>query len=255
MNSELGVVADLPLTRRELLWRGAVSAAGVTVLGALAGCGASAGTASPSAASIPSLTPPTTADEALKRLMDGNARFVADATITLGEDKARRLDTAEHQSPFAIVVGCSDSRVPPELLFDQGIGDIFTVRVAGNTAAAPAVMGSIEYAAEHLGSLIVVVLGHESCGAVKATIDHVLNGASEHGSIPSLVEPIVPAVQAVKDQAADKIVDAAVQQNAKLQAQAIATSAAILQPLVAAGRLKVIPAEYHLATGQVAVLG
>jgi len=242
--------SETPLSRRDLLARGALTAGGFGVAAVLAACRPLSTNASPS----PALEAPTTPDRALKRLLDGNARFVADATLTLGEDKARRIETAEHQTPFAIVVGCADSRVPPEILFDQGIGDIFTVRVAGNTTAPPAIVGSIEYAAEHLGSILVVVLGHESCGAVKAGLEHVLNGASEHGSIGAVVEPIIPAVQAVRDQPEDKILDAAVQQNARLQAQAAASSAAILKPLVDAGKLRVVAAEYHLATGKVDIL-
>ena len=202
----------------------------------------------------PAVKPPTTPDGALQRLLDGNARFVADETRNLGEDKARRLETAEQQTPFAIVVGCADSRVPPEILFDQGIGAIFTVRVAGNTTVEPAILGSIEFAVEQLGSLLVVVLGHERCGAVQAAVDHVLNRGSEHGSISAVVGPIIPAVEAVKDQPQDTILEAAVQQNARFQARAVASSAAIIRPLVDAGTLKVVAAEYHLATGRVEVL-
>ncbi len=161
---------------------------------------------------------------------------------------------ADHQNPFAIILGCSDSRVPPEVIFDEGIGDLFLVRVAGNTASEPALVGSIEYSAEHLGSVLLMVLGHEGCGAVKATIDHVQNGTVEPGHIEAFVDPIIPAVQAVEGQPADQLVDAAVQQNVRLQVQQLSASTPLLASLVSAGKLKVVGAEYQLDTGQVQVV-
>jgi carbonic anhydrase len=161
---------------------------------------------------------------------------------------------AEKQSPFAVILGCADSRVPPEVLFDEGIGDLFLVRVAGNTAEEPALIGTIEYGVVALGSVLVMVVGHESCGAVKAAIDHVQKGTAQPGHIEALVEPIVPAVVAVKDQPADQLADAAVQENVRRQVRQLSASMPLLAPLVSAGKLKVVGAVYHLTSGQVEVL-
>ncbi|MGO9028322.1 MAG: carbonic anhydrase [Acidimicrobiales bacterium] len=196
----------------------------------------------------------TDGDQALQRLMAGNRRFVAGVPVNQGRDSVRRAAVADHQNPFAIILGCSDSRVPPEVIFDEGIGDLFLVRVAGNTASEPALVGSIEYSAEHLGSVLLMVLGHEGCGAVKATIDHVQNGTVEPGHIEAFVDPIIPAVQAVEGQPADQLVDAAVQQNVRLQVQQLSASTPLLASLVSAGKLKVVGAEYQLDTGQVQVV-
>jgi carbonic anhydrase len=237
-----------PVSRRTVLQVGLTAAGGLLASGWLAACTP----LTPALSNGPaSLAPVTNADEALQRLKDGNDRFSRDASITHGEDTVRRAETAEGQEPFAIVLGCADSRVPPEIVFDQGLGDIFTVRVAGNSAADPAVVGSIEYAAEHLHSLLIVVLGHESCGAVKAAIAQVQTGPTEHGQIPSVISPIVPAVEAVKSTPADRLVEAAVQENVKRQAATLASSPEILAPLLAQGKLKVVGAEYHLASGRV----
>lgn len=158
---------------------------------------------------------------------------------------------AESQTPFAIILSCSDSRVPPEVLFDEGIGDLFLVRVAGNTAADPSLLGSIEFAAATFGSVLLLVLAHSNCGAVKAAIDRVTRSSTEPGHIPAAVDPIVPAVQTVRNQPADQLLEAAIQQNVRLQVRNLAASSPILAPLVSSGKLKVVGAEYHLATGRV----
>jgi carbonic anhydrase len=194
----------------------------------------------------------TNGDQALQRLLAGNGRFVQGAPVNQGRDSVRRAAVAETQTPFAVILGCSDSRVPPEVLFDEGIGDLFLVRVAGNTATTePALLGSIEYSVAVLGSVLLMVLGHEGCGAVKATIDHVTKGAQEPGHIEAFVDPIIPAVQAVQGQPADQLVTAAIQQNVRLQVQQLSASQPLLAPQVAAGKLKVVGAEYHLTSGQV----
>ena len=236
------------LSRRSLMRSGLVTAGGVAAASALAACGSSS---SSSAAATTTTVPVTNGDQALQRLLAGNRRFVQGAEVNQGRDSVRRAAVAEHQTPFAVILGCSDSRVTPEVLFDEGIGDLFLVRVAGNTASAPALVGSIEYAAAVLGSVLLMVLGHESCGAVKATIDHVQKGAQEPGHIEAFVDPIIPAVQAVQGQPADQLTEAAIQQNIRLQVQQLSSSTPLLAPLVSAGKLKVVGAEYHLTSGQV----
>jgi carbonic anhydrase len=236
------------ISRRSLVRSGLAAAGGVAAASALAACGSSS---SSSAASTTTTVPVTNGDQALQRLLDGNRRFVQGVPVNQGRDSVRRAEVAEHQTPFAIIVGCADSRVPPEVLFDEGIGDLFLVRVAGNTANAPALLGSVEYGAAVLGSVLVMVLGHESCGAVKATIDHVQKGTQQPGQIEAFLDPIIPAVQAVQGQPANQLMEAAVQQNVRLQVQQLSASTPLLAPSVSSGKLKVVGAEYHPTTGQV----
>jgi carbonic anhydrase len=193
---------------------------------------------------------PTTGDAALRRLQAGNQRFVTGRSKSIGRYNARRAELVEGQAPFAVVLGCSDSRVPPEIVFDQGLGDLFLVRVAGNTAADPLVVGSVEYSAAKLGSVLVVVLGHDDCGAVKAAIDVVTNGATLPGQLGSVVQPIIPAVQDVRSEPADAILDAAIQRNVR---RAVADLGAdpLLAGLVAKQKLTIVGAEYRLHTGRV----
>src|SRR5438105_5765156 len=179
------------VSRRSLLRAGGATVA----FAAVSACGSGNSKSS----SSPTTMPVTNAKEALQRLLAGNKRFVDNRLTAVGRDDVRRAEQAEHQTPFAIIVGCSDSRVPPEVVFDEGLGDLFLVRVAGNTAAAPALVGSVEYAATTFSCHLVLVLGHESCGAVKAAIDVVKKGKTLPGSLPSVVEPILPSVQRVKD--------------------------------------------------------
>lgn len=190
----------------------------------------------------------------LERLLAGNDRFARGEATARGRDGVRRVETADDQQPFAVVVGCSDSRVPLEIVFDEGIGDLFVVRVAGNIASAE-VLGSIEFAVEVLGAKLVVVMGHENCGAVRAAVDHVRHGAETPGHIGSLVEPIVPAVRSLADLSDEEIVDAAVRENVRRQAHLIASSKPLLKPLVDGGRLAVVGAHYHLHTGRTEIIG
>src|SRR5580658_7151989 len=136
------------------------------------------------------------ASEALKLLRDGNARFVSDTRSgDSGTGSRRRLELAAQQYPFAIVLGCSDSRVPAEIVFDQGLGDLFVIRVAGNIVA-PSQIGSVEFAASRFGTRLVVVLGHSQCGAIAATLDALLApGALESHHISSIVDRIRPSVE------------------------------------------------------------
>jgi len=191
-----------------------------------------------------------TADEALARLKKGNADFVAGRTPAAMTDARRRGQIAQKQTPFCAVLACADSRVPPELVFAQGLGDLFVIRVAGNTLD-PESLGSIEYGVDHLGIPLVLVLGHERCGAVTAAIDVVEKGTELPGSLNAIVDPIVPAVLKAKRQPGN-LIDNAVRQNVLDVVTRLGTSeAAITEPL-AAGKLKLAGAVYDLDTGKVA---
>ncbi|MBI5471843.1 MAG: carbonic anhydrase [Ignavibacteriae bacterium] len=187
-------------------------------------------------------------DEAMAKLKVGNFRFAANQSAHPNQVEQTRKSVANGQKPFAVIVGCADSRVPPEILFDQGIGDLFVVRVAGNLAD-DAVIGSIEYAVEHLGSRLVVVLGHERCGAVKATLD----GGHPEGHIGALVKAIAPAVEKVRGKGGDEL-DNAVKLNARLVAEQLRASKPILAEQVAKKKIKIVAARYDLDTGVVEFL-
>jgi len=196
-----------------------------------------------------------TANQALQKLKDGNARFVSGKMQHPNQDAARRDDTAKNgQHPYVSVLSCSDSRVPPELLFDQGVGDVFVIRVAGNVAATDEI-GSVEYGAEHLGAQLVVVLGHTKCGAVTA----VVKGDKVGGSIPTLVKPIVPAFKTVTKanpgvQKAD-LVDKTITQNVWQAIADLYKKSAILRELAHEGKVKIVGGLYHIDSGQVDFLG
>lgn len=197
-----------------------------------------------SAASTP------TSQDAQARLLSGQARYLAGAPTHPNQDSARRTELAAGQTPFATVLTCSDSRVSPEILFDQGLGDLFVVRVAGNVAKTDE-LGSIEYGAGHLGTPLLVVLGHSSCGAVKA----VAEAAEVHGNIPQLVDTIVPAVEKAKAAnpglAGAALIAKAVEANVWQSIDNIFENSATVRDLVKAGKLKVVGAVYDLATGAV----
>lgn len=187
-------------------------------------------------------------DAALAKLRRGNARSVSGQLMHPRQTATRRAELAAAQHPFAIVVSCSDSRVPPELLFDQGLGDLFVIRVAGNVVDATA-LGSIEYAVEHLGSRLVVVLGHERCGAVKAAVD----GGEALPHIDALVKAIKPAVDEVAGIAGDKL-DLAVRANIKHVVQQIRSSAPVMNKAVEEKTVMVVGMYYDLDTGRVETL-
>ncbi|MDO8446112.1 MAG: carbonic anhydrase [Deltaproteobacteria bacterium] len=192
-----------------------------------------------------------TGDEALKKLLEGNARFMKDDKEYVNWGDARRKELTKGQNPFAIILSCSDSRVPPEHVFDQELGDLFVVRVAGNVAD-PIELGSVEYAAEHLNVPLVMVMGHRSCGAVKATVA----GGKPEGNIAAIVKKITPAVNSAKKRAKDKeaVLDAAIEDNAILTAKTLTEKSEILKHLVESGKVKIVSAVYDLATGKVDVL-
>jgi len=192
-----------------------------------------------------------TAEEGLARLMEGNQRFVKGASVHPGATPERRAGLAGGQKPFAAVLACSDSRVPPEILFDQGLGDIFTVRVAGNVAALPE-QGSLEYAAEHLGVPVLMVLGHTGCGAAKAAAA----GGRTEGALGALLKELEPAVRSAKASGAkgESLAPEVVEANVRLTALKLMKNNAIVRRLSAEGRLKVSAAVYDLATGEVRLL-
>lgn len=188
------------------------------------------------------------AAEALHRLMAGNARYAAGKATRPDQTVARRNSLAQGQKPFAIIVSCSDSRVPPEIVFDQGLGDLFVIRVAGNVVDDHA-LGSIEYAAEHLGVRLVLVLGHEKCGAVSAAVE----GGETTGHVSSIVEAIKPAIEKVGNAPGDRV-DLVVRANALDVAEAIRSSKPILDHLSSGGELTVSAARYDLNSGRVEIL-
>lgn len=182
-------------------------------------------------------------DEAMKKLIEGNSRFVGAKPVHPDQTASIREELAKGQKPFAVILTCSDSRVPPEIVFDQGLGDLFVIRVAGNIVDDN---GSIEYAAEHLGTRLVVVLGHERCGAVDAT----LKGGEAPGHIASLVKAIKPAVDKGKKEKGDPL-ENSIKNNTLSVAQKIRNSKPLLDELVKEGKLKVVSARYDLDDGRV----
>jgi carbonic anhydrase len=192
-----------------------------------------------------------TADQVLKLLKDGNDKFVADKMeppTSIGRD--RRLEIAKGQTPFAVLVSCSDSRVAPELLFGRGLGELFIVRNAGNTVDTAA-LGSIEYAVAELGVPLVLVLGHQRCGAVDAAVSVVKSNAAFPGSIGQMIEPIVPAVLQAQSQGGD-LLENSVRENVRRTVRRLRTaSEPILVDPIKAGKLKIVGARYSLEDGDV----
>jgi carbonic anhydrase len=184
-------------------------------------------------------------EEALTKLIAGNKRFSSGKASHPNQGTERRAEAAKGQRPFAVVVGCSDSRIPPEIIFDQGIGDLFIIRVAGNVVDDIA-LGSIEYAVEHLGARLIVVLGHSKCGAVTATVQ----GGEVHGHIGSIVKAIQPAVDKAKGRPGD-LTDNSIRANVQMVVQTIVDSKPALAPLVDAGSIRVVGAYYDIGSGKV----
>jgi carbonic anhydrase len=187
------------------------------------------------------------AADALARLKAGNQRFVAGKLQHPHQDSKRRTELATGQQPFAIVLGCADSRTSPEVLFDQGLGDLFVIRVAGNIIDDH-VLASIEYAVEHLGAQLVVVLGHQRCGAVQAAKETIDSKAEAPAHINSLVTAIRPAVEATRG--AD--VEATAKANVDNVVQSLRSSEPVLKKEVEAKAISVVGAYYNLDTGAVA---
>lgn len=187
-----------------------------------------------------------TISEVKTRLKNGNERFVADKLDGKLQDSSRRTSLTGGQDPYAIILSCADSRVVPELAFDAGLGELFVVRVAGNIANSSSI-ASIEYAVAHIGTPVIVVLGHESCGAVTAAV----SGGDNGYNLNHLLAHVQPALTASAD---DASVNDVVRKNAELTAQELQNRSAIIRDAVANGKLEILPAYYHLGSGEVEYL-
>lgn len=195
-----------------------------------------------------SLTP----DQALALLKEGNAKFLTDSPLRAVQGRERRLEIARGQTPFAVLVSCSDSRVPPEVLFGRGLGELFIVRNAGNTVDTVA-LGSIEYAIAVLGVPLVVVLGHERCGAVEAALSVVEKNTVFPGSLNQMIEPILPAALMARSKGltGDALLDAAVRENVRRVVGRLRNSEPVLMDPIRVGKVKVVGARYDLDDGEV----
>ncbi|AJQ27501.1 carbonic anhydrase [Pelosinus fermentans] len=189
-----------------------------------------------------SSAPSISAEVAEKMLIDGNKRFLSEKYADREIGKTRRIELTKGQHPFAVIVSCSDSRVAPELLFDQGLGELFVVRVAGNVLDAIE-LGSVEYAVEHLGAKLIVVLGHEKCGAVKATVD----GGELPPNIKVIADKIQPAVAAAKAKHSDNVYEATTDANIINMVASLNSDHVITH----VEGVKFLGAKYHLESGEV----
>ncbi len=194
-----------------------------------------------------------TPDEALAALKSGNARYVSNAELCSANLAASRSAVAGYQAPWATVIGCADSRSPPELIFGgHGVGELFVARNAGNLVDT-ATLGTVEYGAAVLGSPVIVVLAHTSCGAVKAACDVVTKNATYPGAIGPMIDPIVPAALAVRNEPGDFVNNAA-KESARRTAARLTTASSILAGLASSGKVKIAAAIYDLETGVVSYL-
>lgn len=207
---------------------------------------------------------PTTPDAIFNNLMAGNQRFADFKPKHPGFNKARREELAKGQNPPAIVLTCADSRVSPEFIFDQGPGDLFVVRVAGNIIDINE-LASMEYAAEHLGSKLIFVLGHERCGAVKAAVDvfgsaafamghHPENESEDHGNVPDLIARILPAVEEANAKRPSNLLDAAIETNVRRTILKINQRSPILRNMLLSNKIAIKGGVFDLDTGKVGVL-
>lgn len=242
---------------------GAALAAPVAVplAGFVAGCGDDEPETTEAARTTddtPKLPAPSNGDEALERLLEGNRRYRAGEDLYPDRDLVRRVELAEGQEPFAVILGCADSRVPPEVIFDEGLGKLFVVRVAGNTAVDPFVVGSVEYSIEHLGSVLVMVLGHEGCGAVKGAVAVATEGAEEPGAIGDFIAPIVPVVEGVREDepglSDEDLVDPSIEANVRKAVDDLSHADELIEEFVDSGEVKIVGAQYMLKSGEVKIL-
>jgi carbonic anhydrase len=195
--------------------------------------------------------------DALDRLRDGNRRFVSGVrSLAALMSQARRAELVAGQAPFAVILGCSDSRVPVEMIFDQGLGDLFVIRVAGNIVA-PSQIGSVEFAAERFGTRLVVVLGHTRCGAVQATLEALQEPAGRPSrNLGSIVDRIRPAIEGLLQaglEDGEALAQQAVRANVRVAASALRHGSEVLERLIERDGLLVVGAEYSLETGAVDV--
>jgi carbonic anhydrase len=226
-----------PLSRRFLL-RGLAAASVMATPTAFA--------ADPPPANAPNAI---SGDAALHRLMQGNARYAANK-VDSRDFSASRVGRSKAQYPIAAILGCADSRVAPEFIFDQGLGELFVVRVAGNVLTE-AGTASLEYAAQFLGVPLILVLGHSNCGAVAAAIKSAEGGAPLPGHLPELIAKITPAVTATQSVPAADHLAAAIAENVRLTEQQTGTTTPVLSQMVASGKVKVAGGVYDIATGKV----
>jgi carbonic anhydrase len=236
-------LSDSRLSRRRALQLAGLSAAGLA-LGPWK-----------SALSVPLATAASalpTPDEALQLLVEGNQRWAAGLSERPNQDLERRAELATGQQPFAIVFSCVDSRVPPELVFDRGLGDLFVVRTAGQVIDDTA-LGSIEFGVEELHIPLVLVMGHERCGAVAATLEAIDHEAEPPGRIGTLVAGIRPAVEATRGLPGDPL-DNAVRENTRSAAHCLRGARPILDELVSHGSVMVVGGRYDLRTGLVEII-
>ena len=185
-------------------------------------------------------------NELLQKLKDGNQRFVNNNLQHQAENQERREELVVGQSPYAIVLSCADSRVVPELAFDAGLGELFVVRVAGNVANTSS-LASMEYAVAHLNTSLIVVLGHQSCGAVTAAVQ----GGDNGPNLNHLLHHIKPAIESVAD---PNSIDDVIRKNAELTVKTISSNSEIISKAVEEGKVQIIPAYYHLDNGKVEFL-
>jgi carbonic anhydrase len=228
------------LTRREFVYLSGAAAVGLAAQ-------------APSLRAAAEEKAPRSPDVIWRELLAGNERFVKGTLEHPRRTPDEFKQLAEGQFPEAVIVGCADSRVPPEILFDQGVGDLFVVRVAGNVVdgAGAILKGSIEYAVAELNVRLIVVLGHSQCGAVKAAIKHIDAKDKVEGSIGRLIESIQPAVTEVRGKDGD-LLEKAIQANVALGVAKLKTLDKVLKNAVDKGEVKVLGATYDLATGKVA---
>jgi carbonic anhydrase len=232
-------------SRRRFLRLSGLAAIGVTA----SACTSPFARSEPALASEPAVTTP---DQALQRLLEGNQRYAAAKPTYPNLTVERRTQLAQGQHPFSIVFSCVDSRVPPELVFDRGLGDLFVVRTAGH-ALDDAVLGSIEYGVAELAIPLILVLGHEKCGAVKAALEAVEHNTTAPDRIQTLVRNITPAIEQSKGQPGDAL-DNAVITNTALMVEQLKTTPLLMDAL-GKGQLKILGARYDIDSGTVAIAG
>ena len=196
-----------------------------------------------------------TAQEALMRLQEGNKRFVEGKSTYNTNDARRRNELVDGQTPFAIILGCSDSRVPAEIVFDQGLGNLFVIRIAGNIVA-PSQIGSIEFAVETFQTPLVVVLGHTRCGAVAATLNQIRQPqASRSQYLRSILERIRPAVEPLSEIGTDltpeQLLERAIRSNIRMSVNQLRHGSSFLEEIHDSGSLRIVGAEYSLESGEV----
>lgn len=195
------------------------------------------------------------ADKALQKLQDGNKRFVAGIRGNQKAHIASIPNNKDRQNPFAIILGCSDSRVPAEIVFDQGMGDLFVIRVAGNIVA-PSQLGSIEFAVENFGTQLVIVLGHSSCGAVSATMNDIKHpGIQAYSNVFSIVDRIRPVVEPLFHTELihndEELLEAAIRANILASTQQLKHDSPLLETYIQKNKLKIVSAEYSISSGEV----